>query len=838
MKYAIKFSLLIFLAFLTLTAKGQEPEPAITGLSDFTIFLDPGHSQRENMGLYNYSEAEKTLRVAWALRDMLEGQTDIAEVHLCRLTDNDVISLEGRTDLANQLGVDFYYSIHSDAGSPSANTLLTLYGGWKDNGVIVEKTPNGGRALGDILHTDMAQAKRIGTRGNYADRTFYDSANDHTNKFPYLSVNRRANMASLLSEASFHTNPWSQQHNLNKEWKEMEALSAFRSILEWKNIDRPAIGVATGTIKDKDTGLAINGATVTIGDKVYTTDTFESLFKKHSNDPEELRNGFYYIDGLTPGESVEVVFTCDGYETRTETLTIVSNPNGRTSENFSFLDVVLTNTTPAVVVNVEPAKPIDTFIPTDKLKITFSRKMDRASVESAISFNDTNIEPTYSWNDDFTLTISMGGLTFLTTYTLTIDGAIAKNSVTDQFFDGDNDGVAGGNYVLEFSTGAEDITAPELLDFSPTEGSTVMEIRPIIRLVYDEGIIAASIGVDAVKVKQMPGEELVAGQLNRTTVNGQSVLHFFPSVDLIRETTYKVEVAAGLSDAYGNTTDAFEFTFTVGDIPTYTKTLIDPFNGSVSSWWQPQQSGSSAGFVTEETSQEYSSSMAVLSEGSTGSMRFNFGWNLDLAPYVRLYLPPTAAQNKIHFTKSDILQLYLFGDGSEVEFRFVIRDGAGTSKYEASKWNKVNWIGWKLISWDMTKDNVYAWINGNGILGTAKSNMDGLHFRAVAGAAQKGTIYLDQFRFLSPESGTYAPQTSIDSKVSLYPNPVKEELNVASDELIKSIKIYSITGQLMMTELPEELKTTIHTHTLSRGVYVVEVVTEGGVSHSKIQVVK
>ncbi|MBK7265505.1 MAG: hypothetical protein IPI12_04030 [Ignavibacteriales bacterium] len=40
----------------------------ITGLSGWNIVLDPGHSQQENMGIYNYPEAMKNLYVAKHLR--------------------------------------------------------------------------------------------------------------------------------------------------------------------------------------------------------------------------------------------------------------------------------------------------------------------------------------------------------------------------------------------------------------------------------------------------------------------------------------------------------------------------------------------------------------------------------------------------------------------------------------------------------------------------------------------------------------------------------------------------------------------------------------------------
>ena len=40
----------------------------VTGLSEIKLFLDPGHAFRENMGLYDYSEAEEVLRIAQAVK--------------------------------------------------------------------------------------------------------------------------------------------------------------------------------------------------------------------------------------------------------------------------------------------------------------------------------------------------------------------------------------------------------------------------------------------------------------------------------------------------------------------------------------------------------------------------------------------------------------------------------------------------------------------------------------------------------------------------------------------------------------------------------------------------
>ncbi|SMO41700.1 Por secretion system C-terminal sorting domain-containing protein [Saccharicrinis carchari] len=834
MKQVIPSLFFITIALCSFNLKAQEAP--IIGLSDWSLFIDPGHDKTGNMGLYNYSEAEKVLRVAWALRDMLEQQTDISQVFLSRLSDQDEITLAARTDLANTLGADFYYSIHSDAGSPSVNSTLMLHGGWTNNGVTVEKEPNGGKALGDILDADLSGVMRIDTRGNWADRNFYLRGEyHHDNQFPYLAVNRRTNMASLLSEAGFHTNPGQQQKNLNAEWKKLEALSAFRSILEWGGIDRPAIGVATGIITDADSGLPINGVTVSIADKQYTTDTYESLFNQYSNDPEELRNGFYFIEGLTPGADVEVVFTADNHETKSMMLHVDSNPNGRTHENLSFLDVQLTSTIPPLVSGVEPSNELGMLKPGTKLQFTFSRQMDKTSVESAITLSDALVGLTYNWQNDFTLEVSMSGLEFVTQYTLTIDGSIAKNTLTDQFLDGDADGIAGGNYQLVFTTSAEDTDAPVLMDSWPATDAAITELRPILRLVYDEELNDASVGADAVSLKLMPSEDMVTGQVTHKVVNGQSVIHFFPAIDLNQEATYQVDVAAGLADFYGNTTEAFSYSFSLPSIAPRSINLIDPFDGTISGWWQPQQSGSTAGIITEETDRSYDASVANLSEGSQGSMRFNYSWDMDVgAPYIRLYLHPDAAQNTNRYNIEDLLQVYVFGDGSNTEFRFMARDG--DQKYEASPWYSIDWMGWKLISWDLSNDPVYAWVNGNGVLDGTDFRLDGFHFRYVTGGAQKGTLYFDQFRFLAPDNGTSVPQLNGDAEIKLFPNPVQNILNIHADEPIKTVRIHSISGQLMMMEHMGSDKATLNVERLPAGVYLVEVYTRSGRSYAKIQV--
>lgn len=728
----------------------------VTGLSDWTIYIDQGHSQTENMGLYNYSEAEKNLRVGLALREMFLQQTDIDTVYLARETDSDVISLEGRTDEANTLGVDFYYSIHSDAGPPSANRTLMLYGGWKSNGELVEKTPEGGGAMGDLLDLDLTSAMRINRSGNFADRVFYQGdVFHHTNQWPYLHVNRTTTMASFLSEGGFHTNPEQQMRNMNAEWKVLEALAAFRSFLEWHELVRPEMGIVSGYITDIETGLKINGATVTIGDETYTTDSYESLFNQYSNNPDLLRNGFYYIDSLVPGSTVLVQFTRENYQPQEVEITLNSDPAASTGDILNFLDVEMLSLEPPVVEFVQPADEFEALIPGTPILVEFSRKMDLLSLVEG-----TTIEPatefTIEMADEFTAQINTEAFAYLENYTITFDGSVVTNSLTGQFLDGDNDGTEGGNYSFSFTMSDEDTDAPFLLDYSPVNNSTPVGLRPILRFVYDEIIMEESITESAITLHPRGLDFPVEGSIHHSIINEASVLHFFPTIDLDPATVYEATVAAGLSDMFNNETEAFHFEFSIVNKPVNESGVIDDFNDGINDWWTPGQAGQTVGYIPELTSRMANIEFVNHSVTSTGSMQLNYGWDPDFAgtPYIRQYLPPTAPQNNNRFNIDDVLQVYVFGDGSGNEFRMVIRDGA--NQLETTNWVAIDWVGWKLVSWDLSNDPTVGWFSGgDGSLDGANFYFDGFHLRKAEGSLDQGSIYFDHLHFVKQETVEY-----------------------------------------------------------------------------------
>ncbi|MCM1032252.1 MAG: Ig-like domain-containing protein [Odoribacter sp.] len=696
---------------------------------EFKLFLDPGHSGTENRGLWGYSEAEKTLAVALNIKDFLETYTTAVDgetLQLCRYDQSTIVSLEERSDMANAWGADFYYSIHSDA-SGSVNSTLLLFGGWRKDGVEIEKTPNGGKAYGEILMPNLSGVMRVPSRGNKYDRCHYDpSPSTHTNQYPYLSVNRRSNMASLLSEGGYHDMAVQQQRNLNDDYKRLEAFAAFQSLMSYRGLELPAQTFVTGMITNSENLQPINGATIKIGEQEYTTDTYESLFNKYSRNPDLIHNGFFFFEGLEAGSTLPVTITAPGYEEWTGEITIKDgSKDGKESADYvTFLDVALTNAMPAVVssVSAENLEDVSTLNP---LTLTFSRNMDRQSVEDAFSISN-NGEVELSWTNDYTLDINISKLRPYLTYVITLDGAVAKNSQTGAFIDGDGDGEAGGDYVLRITIAEPDTEAPYVYSTYPAEeGEALYTLRPAIRLEFNEEIQFNGDQHDGViKVTDSKGNNYT-GLLTHDIIAGNSVLHFFPAEDLPSDCAILVEYAGGIPDLSGNLSEEFAFRFlTEYRACTYTETVLALTN--TDGMWAPGGSGSTTGIVNDE------STISVISQGPAIDNRTSFAINYVFDIYnagdnflIRDHYPEgMKSQYRNYF--DGVVTMWVYGDGSNNGVNLFLRSQPDGIKMREN-YMTLDFRGWNLFVFDLQNSPVASFTGSkNSFEGETKWCLDAI----------------------------------------------------------------------------------------------------------------
>jgi hypothetical protein len=730
---------------------------------------------------------------------MLLDWTDIDTVYICREDDSVLVSLAQRTSQANALGAAWYHSIHSDASSsPEPNSTLLLWGQLGINGP--EKFPPGGKAMSDIMVVLLTAGYRTNTRGSVGDRTFYGVPGNT----PYLWVNRETNMPSELSEAGFHTNPTQNQLNMNAKWKRLEALTFYWSILKYHNLPRPYAGTVAGIIRDFESNKAINGAVISINGQIDTTDTWEKLFHKYSNDPELLRNGFYFFENIPPG-SHQIKFWGPSYDTLTTTVTM--------RDTFiTFRDVTLISNRPPTVASTVPTNNDSLYPGNESIVVNFTRQMNRNAVQSALQISP-NVNYTVSWsNNDQRLTITTNNFTFNTQYQITILGT-ALGKFGHQF-DGNGDGTPGDPYTFNIRTKFPDTAPPMLVGIYPIPGASNVELRPIINFAFNEQVNTSTLSGKFNLIRNSNNTN-ANGILRHYVVNNRSVINFFVTTPLVENETYTMNLQPGVQDLFGNQiTVPINHTFTSG-VNTYNQVnLIDNFENGIGNWLQPTGSGSTIGVIPGQTNTVLSTSVLNVNTSSARSMQLNYAWETSASSWLlRQFFNPVTPT----FTTDVILQAFIFGDGSNNKFRFCVNDN-GPGGHEVSPWYNIDWIGWRLVNWNLSLGQTGNWI-GNNILEPPLS-FDSFQLTYSPAANASGTVYFDDLRtaLFSPVSVQIQPDEIpiVFALEQNFPNPFNPITKIKF-----SIADQSHTKLIVSDVLGREIKTLVDA-LLNVGSYIVD----------------
>jgi hypothetical protein len=190
-----------------------------------------------------------------------------------------------------------------------------------------------------------------------------------------------------------------------------------------------------------------------------------------------------------------------------------------------------------------------------------------------------------------------------------------------------------------------------------------------------------------------------------------------------------------------------------------------------------------------------------------------------------------------------VLQVYLHGDGSGTQFRFAIDDSvdgfpAGTADHhEVSTWTPIDWVGWRLVEWDLEKDTIGSWL-GNGIL-EGQLRFDSFQLSKTGSSAQSGVLYFDQLQ-LAERIVTDVAEDGRDlpSEYSLeqnYPNPFNPSAEIrygVGRPGQVTIKVYDLLGREVAVLLDQHMEAGRYSvrfdgRGLSSGMYVYRM-TAGG----------
>jgi hypothetical protein len=572
----------------------------------------------------------------------------------------------------------------------------------------------------------------------------------------------------------------------------MEARALFTSFLDYFEADPLTTGNLSGIVSDEETGEPVNGVICTLwpDSLVYTGD--------------DSANGLYIFDDLTPG-IYTVTVERTGYIGATDSQTVSAN-------SFDRLDFQLVNTIPPTVTATVPDSGDTGVFVFDDIMVTFSRRMNKASTESAFVIIPA-AAGAFSWD------VSQHQMTFdpdqylqpSTDYQVTIE-ATARD-LYDHPFDGNGDGISGDPYTFSFRTARLDTTPPSVVAVSPEDQAQDVPVDVVISAEFDEFIDATTIIPQNVVLRD-GASVAVPRTFDYQKLGTHGVIFIYPSELLNPGETYTVTLNTGLQDMFMNQmAETYEWSFTTST-QSYQFTSIDDFEDGVSPWWDPESSGSTYGTIADSTSFLTDTSVTNPTTGSTASGRLDYMWDTEATSWlIRTYFPPPTS-DAVHFDTSYTLQVWLHGDGSGNKFRFCVDDhlpATSADYHEVSPWVTIDWVGWRLVQWNLGTDSVGSWI-GNGILeGIMRVDSFQMTYDDGAGVS-KGTIYLDDLRLAKAVTGIDDQSVvvhSLPDKFRLhqnYPNPFNPETTIPY-QLVRSehvtLRIFNITGQTVRTLIDE-----------------------------------
>ncbi len=735
--------LLVMIALLGLTAPlmfGQTG--SLTGMK---ICIDPGHGGHNpandrylvpDPGT-EFWESESNFQKALLLRTLLQAKG--AVVYLTRETNDypdDALepSLAARVAFANANSVDWFHSIHSNATgvSPNLTTNYTLM-------LVREKRPGGpasstGNGLGvpetqeawDISGMYMSPLIKTYLRTQrhqtYLDWTFYGGTNGGFS----LGVLRGLLMPGELSEGSMHDYYPETRRLMNQAYRKIEAYALLHSFMRYKNVPADPTGIAAGILTDFATSKPVNFARVRVlpENRVYVGDGYN--------------NGFYAFDSLGLGPHT-LRFETPGY--RTDSVQVFLS-----SDSPVFVDRTLEMAGPPAVLLSTPVQGDTAYMPNGGIALTFTKSMDTASVRPAFSIAPT-VPGRLQWSATNALSFIPDTVLPMGVW-LSVRVESSARSAAGEQLDGNADGTAGDPYVLNFKTRVADVFPPALVRAIPGSGGILQTSNTPIAMVFDELLDAATVNISNIAV-QLVGGSAVPRIVEYAETPTQGMVTLFLPPTIVPGGTYRIRVS-NVADKKGNvipSTKPLLWEFTVSP-DAYTYTVLDSLFSASAVWGPPDSGAGSTGYVYASFLPDAKKVPGI--SGNPGSGKVTIEWDTVATPgLVRIPVTGGPARISTWGKTRRVLQTYLYGDGSNAQFRFCVADSveafpAGTpTNLEVSTWRTIDWAGWRMVNWDLERDSVGSWV-GNGRL-EGQLRFDSYQFRRVQGLSRAiSTLYLDQ----------------------------------------------------------------------------------------------
>jgi len=465
----------------------------------------------------------------------------------------------------------------------------------------------------------------------------------------------------------------------------------------------------------------------------------------------------------------------------------------------------------------------DTIAITSDISISFSKTINTTDFHNKISFNPEIGIYAVNWssNSQSVTILTQGNFNYATNYTFTIDQEVTD--VNGKQLDGNGDGVPGDPFILEFVTQAQDLQGPRIEHSNPSSTgdiTTDFDVDDIITIVFNEMINDTTVNENSLWLYLDSSTTIIENKYLLFTTGDQSVLAVQALEPFSPGKSYMINLSNSITDTAGNPMESpLAIYYRTEDWDYTERIIIDDFRGVLGDWMDPEYSGSTVGTIDNQTTFGYSSTfyLPVFSRPiQKKSGRLIYSWDPDASSYLlREYLAGGDAR-AVLFDSSYVLQCYIYGDGSGNKFRFALDDNLpneDATYHEVSPWITIDWMGWKLISWDLSRGETGSWLGDGSLDGTLR--FDSFQLTHQEGNALTGRVFFKDLRLVKKEF--FDPLIIADETVETpliyhlaqnYPNPfnpiTKIDFSIAHGGRT-TLRIYDILGRLVETLIDEKL---------------------------------
>jgi len=465
-------------------------------MSDLKIYINPGHGGYDsddrpiNLEIFpagdtlSFWESKSNLYKGLHLYHILDSLG--ARPYLSRIknTTADDRSLSGIAQEANNLGVDLFFSIHSNAGE-STNFPLTIY---RENVIGTPRYPENvtlSNYLWNNLHSSELPYWTRNTPYVVGDLTFYKGIYSNG-----LGVLRPLYVVGLLSEGQNHEHRPEAYRLLNDDYLWLEAWHFARTVMEFFNTeDRFVKGNVAGIVYDdnntrekdfkvkftahgRDKNAPINGAYVEL------LDMSGKLVQKRTTD--NFYNGVFVFRNVEPGQ-YKLRVSHSQYHTEETTITVEAN-----KVTYNDMPMVMNRPGNLEVTSFSPAQGSTDVSCSSIIEFTFNYDIDVSEFEKEFKITP-EVDGSLRYFDSYKRVQFVPDISFnkTTTYTVTL-GAGTRSA--DRY---NPDPTLGGEVNYTFTT--RDYDKIELIASYPAQGGTVDYRKPALEFRFDSKLTSTGL---------------------------------------------------------------------------------------------------------------------------------------------------------------------------------------------------------------------------------------------------------------------------------------------------------------------------------------------------------